>query len=253
MKNMLLAALSLSIRFAAGRQISEQPLFTNVRGASAIRFRHQSAHTSQKYLIETMGAGVATLDFDGDGKLDLFFVNGAALEDPMTRGKAPNKSDARYWNRLYRNTGHGTFIDVTEKAGLQGEGYGMGVAVGDYDNDGRPDIYVTGFGHNLLCHNEGDGTFKNVTEQAGVAGGGWSMGAAFFDYDGDGRLDLVVARYLDWDFSKNIWCGTENARQRSYCHPNAFQPATHLLYHNEGNGTFRDVSRSSGIGTHAGM
>jgi len=253
MKKLLVAALVSSLWCAAGHQTPQHPLFTDITGSSGIRFRHQSVHTSQKYLIETMGPGVALLDFDGDGKLDLFFVNGAAVDDPMPPGKTPSKSNSRYWNRLYRNTGHGTFADVTEKAGLQGEGYNMGVAVGDYDNDGRPDIYVTGFGRNVLYHNEGDGTFKNVTDQAGVAGSGWSTGAAFFDYDGDGRLDLVVVRYLDWDFSKNIWCGTENVKQRGYCHPNAFQPATHLLYHNEGNGTFRDVSRSSGIGTHPGM
>jgi hypothetical protein len=253
MKKLLVAALVLSLWIAAGGTVAERPLFTDITSTSGIRFRQQSAHTSQKYLIETMGAGVALLDFDGDGKLDLFFVNGAALDDPMPRGKTPSKSDPRYWNRLYRNIGHGKFVDVTEKAGLQGQAYGMGVAVGDYDNDGKPDIYVTGFGRNFLYHNDGDGTFKDVTEQAGVAGSGWSTGAAFFDYDGDGRLDLVVARYLDWDFDKNIWCGTENVKQRGYCHPNAFQPATHLLYHNEGNGRFRDVSQRSGIGTHPGM
>jgi hypothetical protein len=128
----------------------------------------------------------------------------------------------------------------------------MGVAIGDYDNDGRPDLYVTGFDRNHLYHNVGNGTFKDVTDQAGVGGGGWSAGAAFFDYDGDGRLDLVVTRYLDWDFNKNIWCGPEKVQQRGYCHPNAFQAVTHLLYHNEGNGKFRDVSQSSGIAAHPG-
>ncbi len=199
-----------------------------------------------------MGSGVAWLDYDGDGNLDLFFVNGAALADPMRKGKPPDKTDPRYWNRLYRNTGHGTFVDVTERAGLRGEGYGMGVAVADYDNDGRPDIYVTNFGRNQLYHNEGDGTFKDVTEQAGVAGGGWSSGAAFFDYDGDGRLDLFVVRYLDWDFSNSPWCGPEKIERRGYCHPNAFQAVTHILYHNEGNGKFRDVSQPSGFAAHPG-
>jgi hypothetical protein len=199
-----------------------------------------------------MGSGVGWLDYDGDGRLDLFLVNGAALADPMPNGKRPDKSDRRYWNRLYRNTGRGTFEDVTEQAGVRGSGYGMGVTVGDYDNDGRPDLFVTNFGRNELYHNEGGGRFKEVTEKAGVAGGGWSTGAAFFDYDGDGRLDLIVARYLEWDFSLNPWCGPERAGRRGYCHPNAFRPTTSLLYHNEGNGTFHEVSREAGLAAHPG-
>jgi hypothetical protein len=252
MMNLWLRGLPIALWIAAASQTSDHPLFIDVTGSAGIRFRHQASHTSQKYLIETMGAGVAWLDYDGDGNLDLFFVNGAALGDPMVPGKAPDKSDPRFWNRLYRNTGHGTFEDVTERAGVRGDYYGMGVAVGDYDNDGRPDLYVTGFGRNQLYHNEGNGTFKDVTEQAGVSGGGWSTGAAFLDYDGDGRLDLFVARYLDWDFSKNIWCGPEKVQQRGYCHPNAFPAVTYLLYHNEGNGKFREVSQSSGIAAHPG-
>jgi hypothetical protein len=199
-----------------------------------------------------MAAEVAWLDYDGDGYIDLFFVNGAALEDPMQPGKAADKSDSRYWNRLYRNTGHGTFVDVTERSGLRGDGYGMGVAVADYDNDGRPDLYVTGFGGSHLYHNEASGTFKDVTRATGTGVSGWSTGAAFFDYDGDGRLDLIVVRYLDWDFSNNIWCGPEKISQRGYCHPNAFSNVTHVLFHNEGNGRLRDVSRSSGISAHPG-
>lgn len=252
MKKLLIAGLSAALWVAAGGQGPNSPLFTDVTSQAGIRLRHRASHTSQKYLIETMGSGVAWLDYDGDGNLDLLFINGAALADPMVRGKAPDKSDPRYWNRLYRNTGHGTFVDVTERAGLKGDGYGMGVAVGDYDNDGRPDLYITGFGRNHLYHNEGDGRFEDVTDRAGVGGGGWSTGAAFFDYDGDGRLDLIVTRYLDWDFDKNIWCGPEKAKERGYCHPNAFQAVTHLLYHNDGNGKFRDVSQSSGIAAHPG-
>jgi hypothetical protein len=252
MMNLWLRGLPIAVWIAAAGQSSDHPFFIDVTSPAGIRFRHQASHTSQKYLIETMGAGVAWLDYDGDGNLDLFFVNGAALGDPMVPGKAPDKSDPRFWNRLYRNTGHGTFEDVTERAGVRGDFYGMGVAVGDYDNDGRPDLYVTGFGRNQLYHNEGNGTFKDVTEQAGVSGGGWSTGAAFLDYDGDGRLDLFVARYLDWDFSKNIWCGPEKVQQRGYCHPNAFPAVTYLPYHNEGNGKFRDVSQSCGIAAHPG-
>jgi len=252
MRKLWLAGLLVASWIVASGQAPQTPLFTDVTSAAGIRFRHQASHTSQKYLIETMGAGVAWLDYDGDGNLDLFFVNGASLGDPMAARRVPSKSDPRFWNRLYRNTGHGTFEDVTERAGVRGDFYGMGVAVGDYDNDGRPDLYVTGFGRNQLYHNEGNGTFKDVTEQAGVSGGGWSTGAAFLDYDGDGRLDLFVARYLDWDFSKNIWCGPEKVQQRGYCHPNAFPAITHLLYHNDGNGKFRDVSQSSGIAAHPG-
>jgi enediyne biosynthesis protein E4 len=252
MKKLLLAGLAAAIWIMAAGQAPVTPLFTDVTSAAGIRFRHQASHTTQKYLIETMGAGVAWLDYDGDGNLDLFLVNGARLEDPMPPGKAPDKSDPRFWNRLYRNTGHGTFIDVTERAGVRGDVYGMGVAVGDYDNDGRPDLFVTGFGRNQLYHNEGNGTFKDVTAEAGVGGSGWSTGAAFFDYDGDGRLDLFVVRYVDWDFSKNIWCGPEKVQERGYCHPNAFPAVTHLLYHNEGNGKFHDVSGSSGIAAHPG-
>ncbi len=194
-----------------------------------------------------MVGGVAMLDYDGDGRQDLFFVNGARLEDPMPPGKTPDKTDPRYWNRLYRNNGDGTFTDVTEKAGVRGHSYGMGAATGDYDNDGAPDLYVTNFGRNILYRNNGDGTFTDVTGKVGVAGGGWSAGAAFLDYDRDGHLDLIVARYLDWDFSKNVWCGDRAAGRRSYCHPSHFQPISHLVYRNNGDGTFSDVTRQAGL------
>jgi hypothetical protein len=197
-------------------------------------FRHHSGRTSRKYLIEAMSGGVAAFDFDGDGRTDVFFVNGAKLDDPMSLGALPDKSAGQYWNRLYRNTGGG-FEDVTERAGVAGRGYGMGVAVGDFDNDGWPDLYVTNYGGNVLYRNEGGGHFRDVTERAGVAGGGWSTGAVFFDYDRDGRLDLFVARYLEWGFD-DIWCGARKPGYRSYCHPDRFPPVTHILYHNEGGG-----------------
>lgn len=222
--------------------------FEDVTARSGVRFRHFAGKTSQKYLPESMGAGVALLDYNNDGLLDIFFVNGAALQDPMPQGAKPDKSGAKCWNRLYRNNGDGTFTDVTDAAGLRGEGYGMGVAVGDFDNDGFADIYVTGLGRNHLYRNMGDGTFTDVTDKAGVAGSGWCTGACFVDYDNDGHLDLVVARYLDWDFSRNIYCGQKEAGLRAYCHPDQFQPARHLLYRNNGDGTFMDTSASSGIG-----
>ena len=165
-----------------------------------MKFKNEASLTAQKYLLESMCGGVAMLDYDGDGWLDLFFVNGAAIEDPMPAGKMPDKCDPRYWNRLYHNNRDGTFTDVTQVAGVRGHSYGMGVAVGDYDNDGRPDLYVTNFGRNILYHNNGDGTFTDVTEKAGVAADGWSTSACWVDYDRDGRLDLMVARYLDWEF-----------------------------------------------------
>ncbi len=221
--------------------------FTDITPRSKIDFVNRSSHTSHKYLPETMVGGVALIDYNHDGLLDIFFVNGARLQDPMPAAALPDKSDRQYWNRLYRNNGDGTFTDVTEKAGLRGEGYGMGVAVGDFDNDGYPDLYVTGVGRNTLYHNNGDGTFSDVTLSAGVGGAGWSAGAMFVDYDRDGLLDLFVSRYLTWDFSKDIFCGQTKPGYRAYCHPDQFPPITHLLFHNDGHGHFHDVSVESGI------
>jgi enediyne biosynthesis protein E4 len=223
--------------------------FEDVAPQSGVRFLHSASKTSQKYLPETMGSGVAMLDYNNDGLLDLFFVNGAALRDPMPPGAKPDKSDPRYWNRLYRNNGDGTFTDVTEAAGLRGAGYGMGVATGDFNNDGFTDLYVTSLGHNNLYRNNGDGTFTDVTDRAGVGGAGWSTAACFVDYDLDGRLDLIVTRYLDWDFGRNIFCGDRRPGFRSYCHPNEFKPVTHLVFHNNGDGTFTDVSKKCGLGS----
>jgi len=228
------------------------PQFADLTPASGVAFRHHSSPTSRKYLIESVTGGVALIDYDGDGRLDLYFVNGAALADPMKPGQPPDKSDPRYWNRLYRNTGGLKFEDVTEKAGVRGRHYGMGAATGDYDNDGDTDLYVTGFPANILYRNNGNGTFTDVTAAAGVGGGGWSTSVAFVDYDRDGDLDLFVARYVAWDFEPDIWCGARKPGYRSYCHPDQFQPITHLLYRNNGDGTFTDVSRTSGIAASPG-
>jgi hypothetical protein len=221
------------------------PVFRDVTAQSKVNFRCEGSPTSQKYLIETMVGGVAMFDYDGDGWQDLYFVNGAQLLDPMPKGKQPDKSDPRFWNRLYHNNGDGTFTDVTERAGVKGHSFGMGVAVGDYDNDGRPDIFVTNFGRNILYHNNGDGTFTDSTEKGGVAGEGWSSSACFVDYDKDGWLDLFVTRYLHWDFDNNPFCGP--LERRGYCHPEQFKLTTHLLYHNNRNGTFTEVSKEAGI------
>ena len=195
-----------------------------------------------------MVGGVAALDFNRDGLLDLYFVNGAALKDPMPDGASPDKSSPVYWNRLYRNEGGWGFTDVTELAGVQGAHYGQGVAAGDFDNDGWTDLFLANFGANSLYRNRGDGTFEDVSEAAGVAGGGWSAGAAFLDIDRDGHLDLFVTRYVEWSFAENPWCGERKPGYRSYCHPKHFSPISHLVYRNRGDGTFEDVTHASGVG-----
>jgi hypothetical protein len=180
------------------------------------------------------------------------FVNGGHVRDIMAKPISFDRRNPAYWNRLYRQNPDGSFTDVTEQAGLADAGnsnYGMGVAVGDYDNDGFPDIYVTNFGKNILYHNNGDGTFTDVTTKAGVAAGGWSVSAGFFDYDNDGRLDLFVTRYLDWSVEKSKTCGSEKP---TYCPPGDFPAITNILYHNRGDGTFEDVSVSSGIAAKKG-
>ena len=220
--------------------------FTDVTSALGLNFEYIASHTSKKYLIETMGSGVALFDYDNDGRLDIFAVNGAPLSDPMAKGAIPQKTSRKYWNRLYHQKKDGTFEDVTEKAGLQGIGYGMGVAVGDYDNDGFEDLYVTAYGGNRLYHNNGDGTFTDVTEKAGVGGSGWSTSAAWVDLDGDGLLDLVVLRYLQWNFD-DTWCGEHKEGYRAYCHPDAFPAIAPLVYHNDGNGHFSEISHKAGL------
>ena len=220
--------------------------FVDVTQRLGINFQYRSSHTSRKYLLETMGAGVALFDYDNDGRLDIYLVNGAPLADPTRKGTIPEKTDSQYWNRLYHQKADGTFEDVTEKAGVQGAGYGMGVAVGDYDNDGFEDLYVTAYGGNKLYHNNGNGTFTDVTTKAGVAGSGWSTSAAWVDLDGDGFLDLVVLRYLDWDFD-DIWCGEHKEGSRSYCHPDYFKPIAPFVYHNNKDGTFTEVAQKTSL------
>ena len=217
--------------------------FWDATATSKIDFVSAASKTSAKYLIEAMGGGVAMTDVDGDGWLDLFFVNGAALKAGMGATDRADKSDPTFWNRLYRNQGDGTFKDITETAGLRGSGYGQGVAVGDCDNDGRADLFVTALGGNTLYRNKGGAVFEDVTAQAGVMGDGWSTSAGFIDYDRDGNLDLFVARYLNWDYGKNKPCGEPQA----YCHPNEFAPVTHLLYRGLGGCRFVDVSAKAGI------
>ena len=234
---------------APGVQASSSPQvanFTDVTSSIGLNFAHVASHTSRKYLIETMGSGVALFDYDNDGRLDIFVVNGAPLSDPTPKGTVPQKKGPRDWNRLYHQKTDGTFEDVTEKAGLQGTGYGMGVAVGDYDNDGFEDLYVTAYGGNKLYHNNGDGTFTDVTDKAGVGGSGWSTSAAWVDLDGDGLLDLVVLRYLQWDFD-DLWCGEHREGYRTYCHPDYFRAVAPLVYHNDGKGHFTEIAQTVGM------
>jgi hypothetical protein len=220
--------------------------FVDVAHSAGIAFRHDNAASPQKYLIETMGSGCGWIDYDQNGLLDLYLVNGAA-----TAVYAPQQ---RLCSSLYRNNGDGTFTDVTAKAGVGAEGlFGMGVAVGDYDNDGFPDLFVLGYGRCILYHNNGDGTFTDVTAGAGVQNSGlWASSAAWFDYDNDGRLDLVIANYVDWSPEHNFYCGDRGPGMRSYCHPDDYHGQPPTLFHNNGDGTFTDVSKSSGLGLKGG-
>jgi enediyne biosynthesis protein E4 len=247
----------LSLLFSIGAisfvpKLSAEPRF-QVSPLKGVDFLLRNSPTSRKYLIETMPGGVALLDYNNDGLLDIFLVNAGRVPHPLLSPAHFDRHNPLYWNRLYRQNKDGTFTDVTVQAGLQNAGdtnYGMGVAVGDYDNDGFPDIYVTNFGRNILYHNNGDGTFTDVTAKAGVAAGGWSASAGFLDYDNDGYLDLFVTRYLDWTPEKSKTCGRID--QPMYCPPGEFPPATNVLYHNRGDGTFEDVSVPSGIAAKPG-
>jgi hypothetical protein len=226
---------------------SQSPVnFTDITAQSGVRFRQSASPTSQKYLPETMGGGVALFDYDNDGRLDIFFTNGALLQDPMPKNAQPDKRDPRFWNRLYHQKSDGSFEDVTERAGLRGEGYSMGAAAADFDGDGFTDLYVTGYGSGQLYRNRGDGTFEDVTRKTNAIINGWSTSAGWFDYDRDGRLDLFVARYMDWDFERGaLYCGSPQVR--AYCHPDNFKGASPVLLHQKSDGTFEDVSMKAGV------
>ena len=213
--------------------------YTDIRQSAGITFLQDSTQTEEKYYLETMGTGVAWIDYDQDGLMDLFFVQSAATD--IYKPARPLRC------ALYHNNGDGTFTDVTEKAGVGGEGhYGQGVAVGDFDNDGFPDLYVTGYGSAILYHNNGNGTFTDITAKAGVEDkGGWSTSAGWFDYDKDGWLDLLVTNYIEWTPKTNQWCGEKRPGYRSYCHPGNYKGQKTKLYHNNHDGTFTDVSDAS--------
>jgi hypothetical protein len=235
---------------AAGVAPSAHPIqFENTIKESKIQFTLKNSVSPNRYSIETMTGGVAMFDYDNDGLLDLFFTNGAQIPSLA-------KTDGSFANRLFHNNGDGTFTDVTAKAGLEGIGYSMGVAAGDYDNDGFVDLYVTGVDHNQLFHNNGNGTFTDVTAKAGVTGiipgfgKAWAVTAGWFDYNNDGLLDLLVVNYLNYDIKTAFHCIVQKVA--SYCSPNDYQGVPNILYRNNGDGTFTDVSASSHIGQFAG-
>ncbi len=243
------------LALATGTAVAQR--FEDALARTGIDFVHAPSKTPRKYLPETMGGGVALLDADLDGRLDVFFVNGAGLSFPHAEGVEPDKSDPNYWNRLYINRGDWRFEDVTETYALQGRGYGMGAAVGDYDNDGDPDLLVTSLGTGdspaaQLYRNDAGRRFVEVTREAGIDVQGWATSAGFFDADNDGDLDLLILRYMRWRFDVDHRCGMEASHGRSYCHPDLFPPESNVLYRNNGDGTFSDASVSSGIADHAG-
>src|SRR3954447_22438376 len=223
--------------------------FEDIAEKAGIRFVADNSVTPDKQQPEGLLAGVALFDYDGDGYLDVYFANGAAMP-------SLEKDGPRHHNRLYHNNRNLTFTEVTEKAGVSGAGYGMGVAAGDYDNDGRPDLYLASLTGNQLFHNNGDGTFTDVTKKAGVGGGMfggrkmWSVAAAWVDYNNDGLLDLFVSNYCDWDPATEPQCQANG--QPTYCSPRQYKALPHTLYRNNGDGTFTDVSGETGIAAHTG-
>ncbi|HEY1220960.1 MAG: FG-GAP-like repeat-containing protein [Bryobacteraceae bacterium] len=224
--------------------------FEEIAARSGLRFVTENSPTPNKNQIEPMVAGAALFDYDGDGYLDIYLINGAAL--PSLRKESP-----AYWNRLFHNNRDGTFTDVTEKAGLAGGGYGMGVAVGDYDNDGWPDVFVANVTGNQLFHNNGNGTFTDVTQKASVGGASmdgikmWAVGAGWFDYNNDGLLDLWVVNYCKWKVNEDPYCPLKSG-VRAYCHPKYYAPLRSTLYRNNGDGTFTDVTREAGLAQYLG-
>jgi hypothetical protein len=217
--------------------------FEDVSGKAGLSFRLRNGAAGKFHQIELMAGGLAAFDYDGDGCTDLFFANGAPIP-------SLHKSGSEFWNRLYRNQCDGTFTDVTEKAGVAGQGYAIGAAAADYDNDGRVDLFVAGVHGDTLYRNRGGGVFEDVTGRAGISGGQWAVSAGWFDYDNDGWLDLFVANYVAWDAATEPACGEPDAR--FYCHPNKYRGLPNQLFHNNRDGTFTDVSEASGIARHTG-
>jgi enediyne biosynthesis protein E4 len=242
------ALLGAFPRFSLAAGLPAYPFTEVLPSQSGISWKHVAGTSPEKYLPESTGPGCAFLDYDNDGWMDIYLVNSGPCD--FFTPSNPLR------NALYRNNRDGTFTDITEKAGVAGGGYGMGVAVGDYNADGLPDLYVTQYGRNILYRNNGDGTFTDVTEKAGVAAPGWSSSAVWFDYDNDGLLDLFVCRFVDFSKSKHHRCNAPNlpavAGQAEYCYPRIYAPMPSWLFHNNGDGTFTDVSQKMGIADNPG-
>ncbi|MDP6595336.1 MAG: CRTAC1 family protein [Candidatus Poribacteria bacterium] len=232
--------LALQILIWSSYVLKADIRFTEVTQAAGIGFIHVDGRSGEKYFMETLGAGVAFFDYNNDGNADLYLVNGAPLPGYPTTAAPPT-------NQLYRNNGDGTFADLTQLAGVGDTGYGHGCATGDYDLDGDLDLYVTNYGPNVLYRNNGDGTFTDVSQSAGVDSSLWGTSCAFADYDCDGDLDLYVVNYIEFDLATNPWCGLKESDIRAYCEPNSFRGVSDILYQNNGDGTFTDVSRTAGI------
>jgi enediyne biosynthesis protein E4 len=238
------AGLALLV-LTSGAGASGPVRLRNVADAAGLHFVHQHSPTADKQYVEAVPGGLAVFDYNGDGRPDIFFTNGA--QTPSLE-----KTSSLYANRLYRNDGDMRFTDVTDAAGVRGAGYAMGAAAADYDNDGRVDLFVAGVRQNQLLRNRGDGRFEDVTTQAGIAGGQWAVAGGWFDYDNDSRLDLLVVNYVQWSPDTNRYCGDQTRGVRIYCHPRFFQGLPNRLYRNRGDGTFEDVSARAGLLAHAG-
>jgi hypothetical protein len=235
----VLAAAAVAAAIVSGAD-NPLPQFVNIAHQAGVAFHHTNGASAEKHLVETMGSGGLFFDYDGDGWIDIFVVDGGSIADAAV--------DRRARHRLYHNRGNGTFEDVTDRSGIQHRQYGMGACAGDYDGDGHPDLYITNYGPNALYRNRGDGTFTDVTATARVGDPRWSTGCAFADLDGDGDLDLWVVNYVDADRTRSPFCGDARAGVRFYCHPLTYDPLPSTVYRNDGGGVFTDVSTASGVG-----
>jgi len=232
--------LLISLANAADLTVPPPIRFIEQASASGLNFTLENNPTETKHMIETMAGGLAIFDYDGDGRPDIFFTNGADVP-------SLNKTSPKFSNRLFHNEGNLKFRDVTDQAGLAGKGYDMGVAVADFDNDGKPDIFVAGVNGSALYHNLGNGRFEDVTAKAGIKNKGWAVAAGWFDFDRDGKLDLWVVHYTKWQLPDDRFCGDTNLNIRVYCHPKYFQGLPSSLYRNRGDGTFEDVTDRAGL------